>query len=155
MRVLFCLLLIICCTSCTYFSSDKNKGQQSLDTIINFNKVDVFPSFAECKDKIDEAKTSCFRETIHRKIADNLSQHHLEIKKEIDAIVTVELEISTEGKFILKKINSSENIREQLPKLDSLLEVSVNTLPKIFPAIKRGIPVATQYSLPIRIQLKE
>lgn len=155
MRVVFSLLLIICCTSCSYFSSDKNSTQQSLDTIINFNKVDVFPSFVECKDKIDEAKTSCFRETIHKKIAANLAQHHLEIKKPIDEVINVELEISTEGKFILKKINSSENIREQLPKLDSLLQASVNSLPKIFPAIKRGIPVASQYSLPIRIQLKE
>mgnify|MGYP000389181102 CR=1 FL=1 len=155
MRVFPFLLLMICCTSCTYFSTDKNKTQQSLDTIINFNKVDVSPSFTECKDKIDEAKTVCFRENIHKKIADNLRQHHLEINKTINEVVTIELEISTEGKIILKKINSSENIKSQLPSLDSLLQASVNTLPKIFPAIKRGIPVTSQYSLPIRIQLKE
>lgn len=155
MRVLTFLFLLICCTSCTYFSSDKSQVEQALDTVINFNKVDVSPSFKECKDKIEDSKTTCFRETIHKKISANLAKHQLEVKNVIDEIITVELQISTKGKIQLKSINASDNIKEVFPQLDSLLKVSVSNLPKIFPAIKRGIPVATQYSLPIKITLRE
>ena len=149
------LILLICCTSCNFFSSDKNQTQQKLDTIINFNRVDVSPSFIECKDKIDEEKTNCFRTTIHQKISKNLAQHQLKIKDSINEIITVELFISSDGKIKLSNINSSNIIQEELPILDSLLQVSVNNLPKVFPAIKKGIPVSTQYSLPIKIILQE
>jgi hypothetical protein len=49
----------------------------------------------------------------------------------------------------------SEVIIKQLPTLDSLLAISIQNIPKIYPAIKRGIPVKTKYILPIRIQFKE
>ncbi len=154
MRVVIFLLVLICCTSCRFFSLDISRNQQILDTIINFSKVDVSPSFSECKDKIDKAKNDCFRITIHQKIAASLAEYQLEIKDSIDEIIHVELLISSAGKINLIIINSSAKIQKELPRLDSLLKISVEGLPAIFPAIKRGIPVNTQYSLPIRIQLK-
>ncbi|KGL58526.1 hypothetical protein PHEL85_2790 [Polaribacter sp. Hel1_85] len=77
------------------------------------------------------------------------------IKDSIDEIIYVDLLINSKGIFILDSIQSSNNIKKELPQLDSLLKVSVQNLPQIFPANKRGIPVTTKYQLPIRIQLKE
>ena len=63
--------------------------------------------------------------------------------------------ISSKGNVVLEKVQSSENCKLQLPELDSLLLLSVQNLPVIYPAIKRGIPVTTKYRLPIIIELKE
>ena len=38
--------------------------------------------------------------------------------------------------------------------LKDILKKSVEELPAIYPAIKRGIPVTTVYKLPIRIAVK-
>lgn len=148
----FCLF---CGVSCSYFSSDAKKQTQLLDTIVDFTKVDVSPSFTICDSLIDDEKTACFRKEIHNRFAEELLKHPIKITDSINEVVTVFLLIDAKGKVSLKNIQSSEVIQKEIPMLDSLLIVSVNNLPVLQPAIKRGIPVATQYQLPIKIQLKE
>jgi hypothetical protein len=69
--------------------------------------------------------------------------------------VYVDLLINSKGKIILETIESSQNMKILLPKLDSILRLSIARVPNMYPAIKRGIPVTTKYRLPILIQLKE
>ncbi|WP_223267224.1 hypothetical protein [Polaribacter sp. IC073] len=149
--------MTICITSCDQFSFSKNsKNQQVLDTFVNFSSVDTSPSFKICDSFINkEEQSNCFRNTIHSKIGAELQKHEFTIKDAISEIIYVDLLISSKGKIILEAIQASENIKIQLPKLDSILKVSVAGIPHIYPAIKRGIPVTTKYRLPILIQVKE
>jgi hypothetical protein len=127
-----------------------------LDTLVDFSKVDVSPSFKICDSMINKIKkTDCFRAAIHQKVAAELQQHTFIIKDAISENVLVALLINSKGEIVLEGIQSSENIKNQLPQLDSVLRVSIANLPTIFAAIKRGIPVTTKYSLPIKIELKE
>lgn len=143
-------------TSCDKLSFSKNKNTQAIDTIVDFTSVDTYPSFKVCDSLIDKTKKSaCFRNTIHQKIGEELQKHILEIKDSIDETVFVDLIINSKGDIIFQDLQSSENIKKQLPELDSILQLSVDNLPVIYPAIKRGIPVVTKYQLPIRIVLKE
>ena len=156
MRVFSFLILLIFITSCDKFSFSKNKEIQTLDTIVDYTAVDLSPSFPVCDSIIDKTeKSNCFRNTIHKKIGEELQKHTLTSQDAIDETVFVDLLINVEGKFILQEISSSENIKKQLPKLDSILQLSVENLPKIFPAIKKRFPVATKYRLPIRIVLTD
>ena len=143
-------------TSCDKLSFSKNKENQVLDTIIDFTSVDLSPSFSVCASIIDKTKKSdCFRNTIHKKIGEELQKHTLTSQDSIDETVFVDLLINVEGKIILQEVSSSENIKKQLPALDSILKLSVDNLPIIFPAIKQRFPVATKYRLPIRIVLTD
>ena len=156
MRVFLFLILIIFLTSCDKLSFSKNKNTQVIDTIVDFTSVDFYPSFKVCDSLINKVeKSDCFRNTIHQKVGEELQKHTLEIKDSIDEVVIVDLLINAKGEIVFKNLKSSENIKNQLPELDSLIQLSVNKLPKIYPAIKRGIPVLTEYQLPIRILLKE
>lgn len=156
LRVFFVVLLVIFCSSCDYFPLSKKQQLRDLDTIINFNEVDFSPSFAVCDSLIEkEAKSVCFRTNIHQKIGEELQKQVFTIKDSIDEMVTVHLLIDDKGFVQLEQMEASEIINEQLPTLDSLLRLSIQNLPKIYPAIKRGIPVKTKYILPIRIQLNE
>jgi hypothetical protein len=69
--------------------------------------------------------------------------------------VYVDLLINSKGKIVIEAMASSEEIRIQLPELDSVLRISVDKIPNVYAAIKRGIPVTTKYRLPIKIQLKQ
>jgi hypothetical protein len=156
LRVFFVGFLVVFCSSCENFPLSKKQQLSDLDTIINFNEVDFSPSFSVCDSLIEkEAKSICFRKTIHQKIGEELQKQVFTIKDSIDEIVTVHLLIDDKGVVKFDQMEASEIIKNQLPKLDSLLEISIQNLPKILPAIKRGIPVTTKYTLPIRIQLKE
>lgn len=156
MRVFSFLLMLIFLTSCDKFSFTKNKNLQQLDTIVDFTSVDLSPSFKICDSIIDKIeKSDCFRNTIHQKIGEELLLHSLSVKDSINETVYVDLIINDKGEIIFKELQSSEIIKMELPELDSIIHISVNNLPKIYPAIKRGIPVATEYQLPIKIVLKE
>lgn len=150
------LIILLCFFSCDKFSFKKNIEAQVLDTIVNFSAVDTSPSFKNCDNLIDkEEMSNCFRNTIHKKIGEELLIHEFAIKDSISEIIYVDLLIDSKGEIILQSIDSSEEIKDQLPKLDSILEVSISKIPNIYPAIKRGIPVTTKYRLPILIELKE
>jgi hypothetical protein len=149
------LIVVVFCTSCDKLSFPRNKDLQVLDTIVDFTSVDFSPSFKVCDSLIDKTKKAdCFRNTIHQKIGAELQKHSLTIKDSIDEVVFVDILINSKGKIIFQEITSTENLKQQLPQLDSLLQQSVQKLTNIYPAIKRGIPVTTKYRLPIRILLK-
>lgn len=156
LRVFSFLILLMFCISCENFPFSKKQQKPVLDTIINFNEVDFSPSFKICDSIIEkEAKSVCFRTAIHQKIGEELQKQVFMIQDSIDEIVNVSLIIDSKGKIQFEKMDASEIIKNQLPKLDILIQESIQKIPAIYPAIKRGIPVTTKYTLPIRIQLKE
>ncbi|WP_223269116.1 MULTISPECIES: hypothetical protein [unclassified Polaribacter] len=137
-------------------SPAKQHNLQKLDTIIDFTSVDFYPSFKVCDSLIEKVeKENCFRNTIYKKIGASLQKHTLESKDAIDETILVDLIINSAGEIIFKELQATKLIKNQLPTLDSLIRISVDQLPTIHPAIKRGIPVTSKYQLPIRIQLKE
>jgi hypothetical protein len=155
-RVFPFLLFLFFCASCDKLSFTKRIDTNAIDTIVDFSSVDTFPSFKNCNSIVDKTvKSDCFRKTIHLKITKELQQYSFTIKDSISETVFMNLLINSEGKVVLEEIQSSQNCKRQLPELDSLLFLSIQNLPVIYPAIKRGIPITTKYRLPIIIELKE
>jgi hypothetical protein len=155
LRVFSFLLIFFLITSCDKFSYYKNNNLQVIDTIVDFTSVDFSPSFKECDAILDKhQKSNCFRTTMHQKIGAELQKHQFIIRDAISEIVYVDLLINSKGEIVIEAMASSEEIRIQLPQLDSVLRVSVDKIPNVYAAIKRGIPVTTKYRLPIKIQLK-
>lgn len=156
LRVLAFSIFLLFCSSCDLVMGLDDSKIAPLDTTIDFSSVDFSPSFPACDSIITKLeKSTCFRNTMHAKIGSELQKHSFTIKEAISETVVVHLLISANGTVVLDEIQSSKNIKMQLPSLDRLLKVSVQNLPKITPARKRGIPVVTKYSLPIKIQLKK
>ena len=151
-RAFSLFLLIIVATSCEYFNLNKNSQLIEVDTIIDFSSVDVSPSFAVCDSIIEKkAKTNCFRTNIHKHVSESLAKHHIEVKQPIDEAILVEVLISKKGLVTVNAIKSSELVKSVIPNLDSIIEVSLKSLPSLFPATKKGILVTTQYQIPIQI----
>lgn len=153
-RALSLFLIILIGTSCEFFNIKKKSQLQEIDTIIDFSSVDVFPTFDTCKSFIDkEKKTNCFRKTIHQHISKNLAKVKIEVKNPVNEIVNVVVLINNKGNVSIQKITTSDVLKKEIPTIDSLIIASLQNLPKLFPATKRGIPVATQYQIPIQINV--
>lgn len=154
-RVFSLFLIIIIGTSCKFFSLKKKTHLQEIDTIINFSSVDSSPMFLVCKDLIDKDKKSlCFSKTIYNELSKSFSQYKIEVRKPVNEEINVVVIIDSKGKATVKEIISSSLIKESIQNIDSLIKACVGKLPTLLPATKRGIPVTTQYQIPIQISVK-
>ena len=155
-RFIIFSVLIFFSISCNKLMEFEKFKIENLDTIVDFSIVDFSPSFKVCDTIIDKnQKYLCFRNTIHQKINKELLQNPLEARDSISEIIFIDLLINSKGMISFKKIELTDNLKKQLPELDSVIQNSIEKLPIIKPATKRGIPVNTKYRLPIKIQIRE
>ncbi|MDT7830746.1 hypothetical protein RQM59_00050 [Flavobacteriaceae bacterium S356] len=152
----FILIIIIVCflTSCEFFTKKKVDDEQKLDSI-SFTSVDKAPSFKVCDSIFEKtAKNDCFRNTMYLEITKSLGGNEIKVKKDIDEIIQVVITIGSDKTISLKSIEASQNVYVEIPNIQEIIKKSILDLPNVFPARKRGIPVTSEYTLPIRIQLK-
>ncbi|MCG8571122.1 MAG: hypothetical protein MJB14_13395, partial [Spirochaetes bacterium] len=57
--------------------------------------------------------------------------------------------ISREGVLQVESIEQDSLVRVELPHMEQWIMESIDSLPDVTPAYKRGIPVHTQFTLPI------
>ncbi|HSP82909.1 MAG TPA: hypothetical protein VLN72_04180, partial [Gillisia sp.] len=74
------------------------------------------------------------------------------VTEAIDDTVFVHLEISKTGVPTIESIEVDTLVTNQIPELKLWLQQSIDSLPKIYPASKRGIPVSSVFKMPIVIK---
>ena len=155
MRYFLLICLLFSFTSCEYFSFEKNKNIEKIDVDVDFTSVDVSPSFKVCDSLIEkEKKNTCFRTTLRQEISSSLAKQSIQVPQSVDETIEVAITIQSNKEVKLTSIKSSDSLLVILPSLKAILKKSVEELPAVYPAIKRGVPVTTVYKLPIRIAVK-
>jgi len=120
----------------------------------NWNEVDEYPTFAVCDNATSKVeRKDCFVSTLTTFIMSQLSKEIFVVTEDINDTIMISFKISEKGVLSILEIISSDLIKEQIPKIDTLLIESLNDLPKIFPAIKRSQQVKTQFNLPVVINV--
>ena len=155
MRIRFFLgFILLFVFSCNQLSSKSHK-KELLDTIVDYSKVDVSPAFLTCDSLEGVAKTKCFENELQKHVYSELQKHKFSFQENIEETILVIIIINEKGKFKLKEIQSSSKINSLITSLNSVIKKSIESLPIIAPALKHNIPVTTQYTLPIKIIVKE
>lgn len=146
--LLICSFLVL---SCTYIEKKTKRAPvQKIDTIVDFNTVDAYPLFPNCKDIPSREKQQiCFQIEMSQHIYASLKEFKLSVKDSVNDTILVKLKIDASGKTSLSNIKISDKTRELLPQFDSILRVGLLNLPTLQPAIKRAMPVTTEFTLPI------
>ena len=153
-QLIFVLLLL---QSCNYFEAKKISKdaivKEQLETF-NWNDVDTYPSFKAC-DSLEEKddKRACFETQITSHFFEALSNEHFLIDDDINETIYFYLLINKEGVVSLKSKKVNEKTRQIIPNIDTFITNSIKSLPKIYPAIKRGQQVQTQFVLPILLEV--
>jgi hypothetical protein len=149
--LLICSFLVL---SCSYIEKNTKRAPiQKIDTIIDFNNVDAYPLFPNCADIPSRDKQQiCFQIEMSQHIYASLEEFKLSVKDSVNDTILVKLKIDASGKTTLSNIIISDKTRELLPQFDSILRVGLLNLPTLEPAIKRAMPVSTEFTLPIVIK---
>ena len=151
------ILLIFCLTSCKYFDKRKVNSEELLIQelkSVNWNEVDVYPSFTTCDtSELKEERKRCFESTLTTYIFEHLSKQNIIVTEAINDTLRIRIEITDKGNLNILEIDNNKKTQEHIPNIDSLLITSLDSLPKIFPAIKRGNHVKTEFELPVIIQV--
>lgn len=145
-------------TSCQYFEkqvpSEKELLQKELKAI-NWKEVDEYPSFTDC-DKLTEKiqRQQCFFEYLTQLIQDKLEVDTLSVLyPELDTI-EVKVTVFPDSRMQFEPQFSKDSTAYDTIKIDSILHARLVNFPKVNPAIKQGIPVKTQFILPVIIKVE-
>ena len=128
-----------------------------MDTIVDYTTVDVYPMFANCESLIEkERQEYCFGDELIAQLGELIFLEKVNAPSVSFDTVYVDLIVAKDNKIKISRIKSSETIKDIIPGLDSILMAGVNQLPTLTQAaIKRGIPVNSQFLLPILIRVKD
>lgn len=151
---MLCLLL----SSCQYFYKPQPSREDLLKKelkAINWNEVDEYPSIAEC-DKIEDKaqRQQCFFDFLTQTIQQKLSGDTLTILyPELDTI-EVKVTVFPNASIVFEPEFSKDIVAYDTIKIDSILRAKLVGFPKINPALKHGIPVKTQFILPVILNIE-
>lgn len=156
MKLRLLLLLMVCC-SCKEVNLKKvNESALVEEELknINWNSVDEYPTFETCDSTSNESSETCFKATLVQHINSALSNANIVVTEDLNDTLILQLHIDHKGQISIPSIKAKKETREAIPDLDSLMRGSMSQLPKLFPAIKRGQQVSTEFQLPVVIVIK-
>ncbi|MGM5469446.1 hypothetical protein ACS386_04150 [Flavobacteriaceae bacterium LMO-SS05] len=155
--ILVCYLLVF--VSCNYFEKKKVYSEDILEEELqtfNWNDVDEYPTFASCDHTSGkENKRQCFENTVLQLLNNNFAKQNIVVTEDVNDTILLKITINNLGQFSINDMVYSELTKSQIPNIDSLLIHSFDSLPKIYPAIKRSQQVTTQFSLPVVVRIND
>ncbi len=134
--------------------SEKELLQKELKAI-NWKEVDEYPSVVDCE-KIEDKnqRKQCFFEVLTQLIQEKLNIDTLSVLyPELDTI-EVKVTVFPNATMQFEPQFPKDSVAYDTIKIDSILKARLVDFPKINPAIKRGIPVKTQFILPVILKVE-
>lgn len=156
MKKISFLIFLATLISCQYFDkqipSEKDLLKKRLEEI-NWNKVDKFPSIISCDEILDEnQQKQCFFEFLTQTIQEKISVDTLAVLYPNLDTIQVKVTVFPDATMTFEPEFPTDSINYDRSKIDSILRVKLVDFPKVNPAVKRGIPVKTQFILPVIIK---
>ncbi|GGW35402.1 hypothetical protein GCM10007383_20500 [Arenibacter certesii] len=153
MRKIVVLACICLFASCDWFTSKEDKTQELVHEEmqnINFNEVDRYPMFSDCDEMVSKpAQRICFETTLLMHFSRTLEDFDFVIDTEVKDTIYVDFMMDRNGSISVLGIQKNSNIDDQMPEFNGIITQSLKSMPKIEPALKRGIPVNAKFRIPI------
>lgn len=156
--ILISLSLLLLFNSCQYLDkqvpSEKELLKKELKAI-NWKEVDEFPTVAECEQIENKTeRQQCFFEYMTQLIQYKLSVDTLSVLYPDLDTIEVKVTVYPSSRIIFEPLFPKDSVAYDTIKIDSILKARLVGFPKINPAIKRGIPVKTQFILPVILKVE-
>lgn len=145
-RYIYIGIVLLTTVSCQFFQKEPEP--------IDFTTVDVYPVFENCDSTAThEAIKSCFETTLTQRMQEAIDTFDFNTEQYLqNAGLIIHLEIKNDGTCYIYEIEKINKVEESLPELQTQLMFSVNQLPKVRPAKKRGQFVTSRYMIPLYIE---
>ena len=120
---------------------------------INWKEVDEYPSIIDCQAISDPVqRKQCFFEFLSATIQQKLSVDTLKILFPKLDTIEVKVTVNPDATMQFEPQFPRDTVAYDTIKIDSILKLKLVDFPKVNPAIKHGIPVKTQFILPVIIK---
>ncbi|MUV02761.1 hypothetical protein GN157_03485 [Flavobacterium rakeshii] len=144
--------------SCQYFDKKVPSEEELLQkrrAEINMDEVSSYPSIGECDSVMDkEQKKECFFSSMTRLVQERLDADTLLLLyPEIDTI-QLKVTIFRDATLAFETEFPKDSVGYDRTKIDSLLRSRLSDFPAVEPASKEGIPVKSQFILPVIINVE-
>ncbi|WP_309640953.1 hypothetical protein [Flavobacterium sp.] len=151
-RIPLLLLLLLSFVSCQYVNRqipDQDALLQKELKSINWNQVDELPNFTNCDSVVDKTqKKQCFFDYLTQLIQQKLNTDTLSVLYPQLDTINVKVTVLPNATFEFEP-QFKDTLSYDTTKIDSIIKTRLIDFPKVNPAIKRGIPVKTQFILPV------
>ena len=152
-------IILLFFNSCQYFEkkvpSEKELLQKELKSI-NWKEVDEYPTVTECETINDKKqRQKCFFDVMSQLIQEKLNVDSLSILYPDLDTIQVKVTVFPNSKMKFEPEFQKDSVAYDTIRIDSILHARLVDFPKVNPAIKRGLPVKTQFILPVIIKAKE
>jgi len=139
--------------SCNWLTSKEEKTNKIVEQEmqnINWNEIDEYPLFDACDETVSKEKQKeCFERVLLMHFSMALQDFDFVLDFEVNDTVYVDFIINKEGLIAVQEVENSKNIKSQMPEFNALISTSLKGLPKVSPALKRGVPVSAKFRIPI------
>tara|TARA_R110001583_G_scaffold38897_4_gene125361 strand:+ start:2334 stop:2810 length:477 start_codon:yes stop_codon:yes gene_type:complete len=158
MKQLYVFILVLMLTSCEYFNVKKTSSEAILNEELktfNWDDVDEYPAFSICDSlNTKQEKKQCFESKLTNEIFNFLENEVIVVTQDINDTINLSFQVSEKGELSLLNFEVDSLTIREIPNIKTLIHQSLDSLPNIFPAIKRGQQVKTQFELPIIINVE-
>lgn len=145
-------LLLMAFASCRFVDSGPSEDellQRELKSI-NWKEVDQFPSVSDCESIQDkEMRKQCFFDFLAQAIQQRLSSDTLSVLYPQLDTINVKVTVFPDSTVQFEPQFPADSTTYDVHRIDSILHGRLADFPKISPATKRGIPVKSQFILPV------
>ena len=158
MKKAVAVLSLLLLGSCNYFEKrvpDEEELLQKRLEQIDWKEVSSYPSLGECDSVMDkEQKKECFFSSMTRLVQERLNADTLSVLyPEVDTI-EVKVTVYPDATLKFEPQFPTDTVSYDRTRIDSLLRSRLADFPAIEPAQKEGIPVTSQFNLPIIINVE-
>ncbi len=158
MKKIVALFFLMFMCSCRFFDGqvpDEKELLQKRLNEINWKEVSSYPSIAECDAIMDkELKKDCFFAQMTTLIQQKL---------DIDTIALMYPDVDSINVKVTVFSNATLRFEPQMPpnanynmsEIDSIIKARLVNFPAVVPAQKEGVPVTTQFILPVILDVQK
>ena len=158
MRKLGLLGLLCLLVSCDWFSSREATAQKLVEKElqgIDWNEVDQYPLFDDCDETVSKtAQRECFENTLLLHFSMTLQDFEFVLNKDIEDSIYIDFLVDKDGVMTVLDIEEHGALKEQIPEFNGIITQSFKSLPRVEPALKRGIPVNAKFRIPLVLNTK-
>ena len=158
MKELCFFILVLMLSSCEYFNVKKISSEailkEELQTF-NWEDVDEYPTFMVCDSlNTKQEKQLCFERILTNQTLNFLKEKKIVVTEDVNDTINLKFKVSETGIITLATFHVDSITLHQIPDIKLYIRESLQTLPKTYPAIKRGQQVKTEFELPIIINVE-
>jgi len=149
----FCIFFFIPFFSCEFQIQKKISADKYLEQelkIIDWNSVDELPLFDSCLNSNTDMQ-KCFISYFSTQLKQNLVDNNFILNRTLVDTVYFDLKIDKQGNVSYEKIVIDENLNTYKNAIETALNITIENLPKVYPALKRGQPVDVEFNFPLVI----